>query len=231
VSDWLAKSMRLVQRFGAWLLVALVLVVMGVWGVVAEKAISTIHDLLGENRELKEAISNLTDQDQIGYAKVLKKERIDGEIHTTLKFVETARGDKRRKVLEKTYTIRGETVHFDALIVKFSDDMVMDGKQRALYLWRRIYGKYRPPSEGFPIESPGEEPERYSELLSELPVQQRELFWDAIWDLSNNPDKLARHGIQAMYGNVVYSKLEKDLIYVFKIDNSGQVYPEVVPDI
>jgi hypothetical protein len=29
---------------------------------------------------------------------------------------------------------------------------------------------------------------------------------------------------------VVYSRLREGLIYVFKISSTGQVYPEVVPD-
>ena len=36
--------------------------------------------------------------------------------------------------------------------------------------------------------------------------------------------------IEAIYGNVVYSRLRKGLIYVFKVSPAGQVYPEVVPD-
>ena len=34
----------------------------------------TIHQLLNENKQLKEAITNLTAEEQIGYAKVIKQE-------------------------------------------------------------------------------------------------------------------------------------------------------------
>jgi hypothetical protein len=63
-----------------------------------------------------------------------------------------------------------------------------------------------------------------------LPIKQRQLFWSNIWDLANNPDNLQEYDIQAIYGNVVYSKLLPGLIYIFKISSTGQVYPEVVPD-
>ncbi|MGB2806613.1 MAG: hypothetical protein WBC22_02650, partial [Sedimentisphaerales bacterium] len=96
----------------------------------------TIHQLLTENKHLKQAITNLTDEDQIGYAKVIAQEPNDGKILTTIKFIETARDDKLKTVLEKEYTIEGDIVYFDALIVKFGDKMVMDGKTKALYLWR-----------------------------------------------------------------------------------------------
>jgi len=191
----------------------------------------TIHELLTENKNLKQAITNLTYEDQIGYAKVIAQEPNGGKILTTLKFIETARDDKLKTVLEKEYTIEGDIVYFEALIVKFGDKMVMDGKTKALYLWRRIYSDKMAPEQGFAIEEPGAEPQRYGDLLKLLPIKQKQLFWTNIWDLANDPDKLKEHDIEAIYGNAVYSKLRKGLIYVFKISPAGQVYPEVVPDI
>lgn len=190
----------------------------------------TIHQLLAENKHLKQAITNLTNEEQIGYAKVITQETTNEQLLTTIIFVETARDDKLKKILEKEYTIVGDIIHFDALIVKFGNKMVMDGKTRALYLWRRVYGEKMTPEEGFAIEQPGTEPQRYSDLLKALPIKQRQMFWSNIWDLANNPDKLKEHDIEAIYGNVVYSRLRKGLIYIFKVSPTGQVYPEVVPD-
>ncbi|MCX5637940.1 MAG: hypothetical protein NTX52_09650 [Planctomycetota bacterium] len=190
----------------------------------------TIHKLLAENKQLKQAITNLTQEDQIGFAKVTAQETKDGKLFTTIKFVETARDDKLKKILEKQYTIEGDIVHFDALLVKFGDKMVMDGKAKALYLWRRVYGEKMTPEEGFVIEEPGAEPKRYSALLAALPIKQRQLFWSSIWDLANDPEKLKEYDIKAIYGNVVYTRLREGLIYVFKISSTGQVYPEIIPD-
>jgi hypothetical protein len=189
----------------------------------------TIQQLLNENKQLKAAITNLTAEEQIGYAKVIKQETKEGILWTTLRFVETARDDKLKKIVEKDYTIEGDIVHFDALVVKFGDKMVMDGRERALYLWRRVYGEKMAPQEGFPVERPGAEPARYADLLSRLPIKQRELFWSSIWNLANDVEKLKEYGITAVYGNVVYSQLKEGLIYVFKISSTGQLYPEIVP--
>ncbi len=190
----------------------------------------TIHELLAENKHLKQAITNLTSEEQIGYAKVIAQETTNERPLTTIKFVETARDDKLKTILEKEYTIAGDIIHFDALIVKFGNKIVMDGKTRALYLWRRVYGEKMTPEEGFAIEQPGTEPQRYSDLLKALPIKQRQMFWSNIWDLANDPDKLKEHDIEAIYGNVVYSRLREGLIYVFKVSPTGQLYPEVVPD-
>lgn len=208
--------------------VALLLIAIGIY-----RAGSAIDNLLTENKKLKQALTNLTDTGKIGYAKVTSQS-VDNEgkvLSTELKFVETARDNELDKILEKSYTIEGDIVHFDALIVKFGDKVVMNGQKKSLYLWRRIYGENMAPGSGFPIEEPGKEPQRYSELLKQLSLRQREVFWENIWSLANDPQKLRRYDIEAIFGNVTYVKLKKGLVYIFRISSTGQVYPEVVPDL
>ncbi len=190
----------------------------------------TVHHLLAESEELKAAIAALTHEDQIGFAKVLKQEEREGRLYTTIKFVETARGDMLNRVLEKEYEIEGDVVHFDTLIVTFSDQAVMDGKKRSLYLWRRVYGENMNPADGFDISTPGRYPERYADLLRSLKQSDQDLFWESIWNLANDPDALQEYGVKAIYGNAVYKRLRPGLIYVFKIGTDGQIYPETVLD-
>jgi len=191
----------------------------------------SIHDLFENNKKLKLAIENLTREEQIGYAKVLRQETIDGKLYTTLKFVETARGNQLKKVLERDYTIEGDVVFFDALIVTFNNADVMTGEKRALYLWRRVYGEKMAPSDGLPIEMEARAPKRYADFLAQLSLPEQEMFWDAVWRLADDPDVLKKHGVKAVYGNAVYKKLRPGLIYVFKISANGRVFPETVPDI
>jgi hypothetical protein len=190
-----------------------------------------IEQLLTENRHLKEAITNLNEETQIGYAKVLSQEKRDGKIYTKLLFVETDRQDPLKRVLEKEYEIEGDVVHFDALVVKFDNRVVMDGTERSMYLWRRVYGETMQPEDGYPIEETGRVAQRYADICNKLSLQNKQLFWKEIWALSNNPQALAAVGVRAIYGNVVYHKLKPSLIYVFKISGTGNLYPEIVPDL
>ena len=119
----------------------------------------------------------------------------------------------------------------DALIVKFGDKMVMEGKKKSLYLWRRIYGENMAPSSGFASEEAGKEPNRYSRLLDDIGIKKSKLFWESIWDLANDPRKLKKYDIEAVYGNATYTKLRKGSLYIFRINPTGQIYPEVIPDI
>lgn len=191
----------------------------------------TITELLTENSELKQAIGNLSHENQIGYAKVISQERREGKLFTRLLFVETDPKDTLKRIVEKEYEIEGDIVHFDALVVKFDSRFVMDGKERALYLWRRVYGEKMRPEEGFAIEEEGVESARYQRLCERLSVRDKELFWSEIWALGNDTGRLEELGVRAIHGNVVYKKLEPGLIYVFKISSTGDLYPETVPDL
>ncbi len=217
------------MTFLSYLVVFVALVVVGIFAYAALYASKTIYQLLGENKTLKEAITNLTEENQIGYAKVLSQEEKDGKIKTRLLFVETDRADGTKRVLEKEYEIEGDVVFFDALIVKFGNQVVMDGKEKSLYLWRRVYGETTPPSDGLPIEQEGAEPARYADIFSRLSLKNREMFWSEVWQLSNDPDRLKSCGVSAIYGSVVYKKLRPGLIYSFKIDNRGNLHPDTVP--
>jgi len=190
---------------------------------------SSIHSLLTENHELNRAIRNLTQEEQIGYATVVSQETDElGQSTTMLKFVQTAAGNPKEIVEEQVFLIEGDIVHFDALIVKFTDAYVQAGKERALYLWRRIYGERTPPEQGEAIAVPGSAPERYFAITKSLRVNDRTVFWDAVWSLANDPQRLSEYGITAVFGNAVYTKVEPDKVYLFKIGATGQIYPEVV---
>ncbi len=191
----------------------------------------TIYDLLNENKTLKQSIANLTREDVTGYAKVLSQEQKDGKILTRILFVVTNQEDMTKRVLEKEFEIEGDVVFFDALIVRFGKQAVMDGKERSLFLWRRVYGENTPPGSGFPIDAKGAEPERYADLCRKLSVRDRGMFWTEIWKLSDDPERLREAGVQAVYGNAVYKKVKPGLIYRFKIDATGGFYPDTVPDL
>ena len=190
---------------------------------------SSIHSLLTENHELNKVITNLTQEEQIGYA-VVESQAVDelGQRSLVVRFVQTAAGNPKEIVDEQLFAVSGDVVYFDALIVKFTDEYVRDGKERALYLWRRVYGEQTPPEQGEPIQVPGSAPERYHAISRSLKVKDRDVFWEAVWSLANDPTRLSQYGIKAVFGNAIYTRMEMDKVYLFKIGATGQIYSEVV---
>ena len=191
----------------------------------------TIDQLLSENKELRTAITNLSQEEKIGYAKILSQETRDGELFTKILFAETDPADFTKQILRKEYEIEGDVVHFDTLIVTFGSELVMDGTERAMYLWRRLYGEKQTPEQGFAIETEGQPSPRYGQLCEKLSIEEGQLFWDEIWQLSNNPKRLENLGIKAVYGNAVYRQLKPGLIYIFKVSSTGAIHSEIIPDL
>ncbi|MFP4260597.1 MAG: hypothetical protein ACLFS1_05900 [Opitutales bacterium] len=188
---------------------------------------SSIHSLLTENHELNKAIRNLTEERQIGYATVLSRESDQhGRTKSLVRFVQTAPGNPDQIVSEQLFEVTGSVIHFDALIVKFSDAYVREGKGRSLYLWRRIYGDQTAPENGEAIQDRDDHPERYAEISRSLRLKDREVFWEAIWDLAENPAQLSQFGVTAIYGNAIYTRMEPGQVYLFKISPTGQIYPK-----
>lgn len=190
---------------------------------------SSIHSLLTENHKLNKAIKNLTQEQQVGFATLESRSRNEmGEIESLVRFVQTAPGKPSEIVSEELFVVEGDIVHFDTLIVKFNDNYVKDGKERALYLWRRIYGEGDAPADGDLIQSPGQAPERYRAITQSLRLKNQPVFWDAIWDLANDPQQLSEYGVTAVFGNAIYTKMEPGKVYVFKISATGQIYPAIL---
>ncbi|MGB0743306.1 MAG: hypothetical protein ACPGSB_02165 [Opitutales bacterium] len=190
---------------------------------------SSIHSLLTENHKLNKAIRNLTEEQQIGFATLQSQSKNAlGQVESLVRFVQTAPGRPQEIVSEELFVVEGDVIYFDALIVKFSNEYVKDGKGRALYLWRRIYGEGEAPSDGDLIQMPGEGPERYSAITKSLRLKNQPVFWEAIWDLANDPQQLSEYGVTAVFGNAIYTRMQPDKVYLIKISPTGQIYPEVL---
>lgn len=199
------------------------------WQLSGEKR--TLQQVLKENEGLKQAITNLNRVQQIGYAKVLSQETRDGALWTRILFVQTEADNPTKPLFQKEYEIEGDIAHFDGLIVRFKNELVMDDGERAIFLWRRLYGEKMTPEQGILIEQPGTEPAQYAKLCRDFSIRDRALFWKEIWALADDPARLEALGISAIYGNVVYRKLQPGLIYIFKLTAAGTLYPEVIPDL
>lgn len=210
------------------LMLLTVLVTVGILGTAFYYSTASIHQLLTENRRLSKAVHNLTQEEQIGYAVLESQTRNEfGNRVNTIRFVQTAPDNPKRIVSEQRFTLESDTIYFDALIVKFTNEFVKDGKERALYLWRRVYGENTPPVQGQPIETPGSSPNRYESITRSLRFQNRATFWNSIWELANDPEQLNDEGLSAVFGNAIYVHPVPGKVYLFKISPTGQIYPEV----
>ena len=191
---------------------------------------ATINDLLTKNEQLKEAISNLTEEERIGYAKVIRQEKVGGMLKTTIRFVEIARDDQT-KLSDAEFTVDGDVLYFDGMVVVFPEELVIDGSARAIFLWRRIFGEHQEPTYGLKIGKAGEEPARYREFFDKVDPENNETFWEGIWKLANDAQGLDEHGIRVIQGEAISQKMVPGIVYTFILENTGLVRVEKGPDI
>lgn len=140
---------------------------------------------------------------------------------TQLEFVEVD-ADGRELTAPRQFTIRGDVVHVDALLIKFSDDAVEQNdplRSTSICLFTRLYGDEQTPADGFPLDAVGSRPAAYS-AGSEASELEREL-WSQFWDFANHPQRAAQAGVRAMHGEGPFMKVRSGKTYRLLLRASG----------
>jgi hypothetical protein len=144
-----------------------------------------------------------------------------GRVKTRVRFEEVdVQGNPLGKPME--LTIEGDVLYVDSLVVKFDDLLVEQGdalRAASLCHFRRLFGEYQQPSDGVPIDAPGERPAAYggSEAMSPL----EEEIWRDFWNLANDPKRAASMGIRAAHGEAPSMKLKPAEVYRITLRASG----------
>ncbi|MBE6428868.1 MAG: hypothetical protein E7028_09900 [Planctomycetaceae bacterium] len=123
------------------------------------------------------------------------------------------------------FTVRGDMIYVDALIVKFDDVFVEAGdflKNRSLVSFQRIFGEEQAPSDGYRIDAEHQIPAVYrsgneNDEASELEKQ----IWENFWDISNDPERQKELGIRAIHGEAPAQRLEPGRLYYLELRASG----------
>ncbi len=140
---------------------------------------------------------------------------------TQLEFVEVdAQGQPLTE--PRQFTIHGDVVHVDALLIKFSDDAVEQNdplRSTSICLFTRLYGDQQTPADGFPLDAVGSRPAGYS-AGGETSDLEREL-WSEFWDYANSPQRAERAGVRAMHGEGPFMKVRAGKTYRLLLRASG----------
>ncbi len=189
-------------------------------------------------REQQQTIGRLEQEKQRleAYLKILKhidrRARIEvllqakdahGNLQTTIRFTEIDDSGKPVSA-SREFTLPGQEVYFDTLVIKFDDHYVEQGdpvKGRALMLFRRIFSSTMRAEDGFAIDREGQAPEVYAEG-QELSSFEKEL-WKRFWELANDEKLAKEHGVRAIHGDAPYMRLEPDRVYEICLRSTGEV--------
>ena len=173
-----------------------------------------------ELESLRESLLRLTRQERRAEFRVLAQEGAGDELRTTIRFVEID-GRGRTAGEPRDFTIRGNELHIDALIVKFDDDLVIRGdaeRGHPLLLFHRAFGKHQAPAEGFPLDRLDEVPGGYR---TDRPLAEWERrLWADFWKAAQDPE---RYGVRAAHGNGNYIQVQAGRRYVISLRASGEL--------
>jgi hypothetical protein len=146
-----------------------------------------------------------------------------GSLQTTIRFTEVDDAGKPVNV-SREWTLPGQEVYFDTLVIKFDDHFVEQGdpiKGGALMLFRRVFSSTMRAEDGYVLDEEGQVPEVYAgrQATSEF---EKDL-WKRFWDLANDEKLAKERGVRAIHGDAPYMRLEPDRVYEICLRSTGEV--------
>jgi hypothetical protein len=184
-----------------------------------------IEELQARVRELELALKLLKVDHRLALLTV-KDQRLapalKGGIETDVAFQEL---DAQGEALgpEQLFTVVGKVAYIDALVIKFDDNYVEQGdalRGSSICFFRRLFGEYQQPNEGFPLDSAGTRPRSYG-AGDDAPEPMESELWRHFWDYANDPAKAAGAGVRALHGEAPYIELRPGGSYRVELRASG----------
>lgn len=176
-----------------------------------------------EIERLDTALAFLKVNHRLAELKVIEQgtDEKSGEAFSVIEFVEVnddgAPIDKPRQ-----FRIRGDIVYIDYWIVKFEDEYIETSdldRSTSICLFRRIFGEFQQPQEGYVLDEVGVRPTAYARGGQASEFEQK--IWDDFWNIANDPEKAKQLGIRAAHGEADYTKLQAGKKYKIELRASG----------
>lgn len=191
-----------------------------------KEAKEKIAQLESLNQRLETANILLKKTHRLAVISDVKKKNQDGSdvVKTTFSFTEVdPSGNPIGK--KQSFTIDGDLLYVDTLVIKFEDDFVEQGdilKGSALCLFNRLFSEKQKPEDGFRLDAEGETPKPYK-LDSPGSSDFEKELWANFWKLAQNPDYAQKMGVRAAHGSAPSMKLEENASYKLDLRNTGEL--------
>ena len=186
-------------------------------------------DLQLQKKKLKEArkhITNLLGEKRVAEIVVLDQKMDEsGTPVSKIRFLEYSASGTALKP-PKEITVSGAEVYFDAVIIMFEKEPVMQGKAASIHLFRRIFTDTTKPEKGYRLWNSGgdEIPEAYRS--PEIPLEIQNVAWGEIRRILTNETYRKEKGVRTIFGQAVSKKLHKGRIYTLRIQSNGGLLME-----
>lgn len=193
-----------------------------------------INELTARNVELMDVIDRLEAERRVADLVVSDQSRDSaGVLVTTLFMVEYGKDGKAMP--PRSFTVRGDRVHVDCLVIKFDPADVQKNdplRGHALLLLEKIYGDAEPAATGSPIDPPDQAPDIYRDSDPKTGDAERAL-WKQFWQLSDDAILRDRYHVRVAHGAGVFVKPQPGRKYTLTLQADGNttIHTEPVPEI
>ena len=174
---------------------------------------------------LKQIVSRLTAETKVAHVRVEDVQADEeGQVQKLrLKIVEFASGNQP---LEPTYCdfSVNDVVHFEALVIRLNDELIMEGKGKSIHLFRRAFALDDDGNtyESCDINRPQEVPGGYSLQSTDPKAQEIErLYWRKFWDYALDEKKRKSAGVKTAQIEAPGMRFVRDIDYVIYLEHDG----------
>jgi len=171
--------------------------------------------------ELQQIVQRLGAERRVADVIVTDQQSVSGTLHTTILFVEY-RPDGT-SIPAKRFTIDGNMIHLDAMVVKFDGKFVEQNdplRGHSVALFTRLYGDSQAPSGAFHVDEPGQVPEIYRDTD---PIVSRfeHGLWENFWRLADEANYREAMGVRVAQGEGLWRPFEPGRLYTITLESSG----------
>lgn len=174
-----------------------------------------IEELEKHQEQLEHQIYFLKERQRVAQIEVLEQfhdpESKSGK-RTKLRFWEI--GEDGEAVGEQhEITVDGDVVYVDAQVIKFDPEFLEENNLEqgsSLLMFRRLFGEYQAPSDGYALDQVNRVPPAFSIEDSRGNLSGEDFhaeLWRNFWQYANRPEVMRRMGVHAMHGEAPYIQL------------------------
>jgi hypothetical protein len=192
------------------------------WHQQRHSATAQLAALAAEKAVLQDLVQRLGNERRMAEMVVTEQHRgDDGVLVTSLLFAEMdAQGEP---LPPKRFTVRGETVHILAHVVKFDQAYLEAGDElrgHSVALFTGIHGGAESPEDAQPIDVPDQRPTIYADADRPMAAFEQEL-WATFWQLARDDALRQEWGVRVAHGEGPWSVFEPNHIYTLTLEADG----------
>ena len=194
-----------------------------------ERLKATEQRLAAMKAKYEKHLTNLLGERRAAEVLVLAQDQdAEGKTLTKVKFLEYSVDGQPMEA--KTFTVAGDVVYFDALVMQFKPERVKEGQAKSLYLFRRVFTDQTRPDMGYKIFEPDDSltvPSGYED--EEVPMEAQREVWAHFARCIADPAYAEEQGVRTIFGQANYKRVRKGYVYTLTIQDNGGLIIEEKP--